>query len=77
MLTLPHELVWSGRREYDLDDEYDRAALYKIVLEEGQQSDLRRFLNHRILRREWRTIAPARRVRHLWEHRFAELRHAA
>ena len=36
--------------EFDLDDEYDRAAMYKIVLEEGQEADQRRLLNWRLLR---------------------------
>jgi hypothetical protein len=32
-LELPHELAWSGRRSFDLDDDYDRSAAYKIILE--------------------------------------------
>lgn len=35
VLELPQELAWSGRRRFDLDDDYDRAAAYKILLEEG------------------------------------------
>jgi hypothetical protein len=38
VLELPQELAWSGRRRFDLDDDYDRAAAYKIVLEEGGKS---------------------------------------
>lgn len=38
VLDLPHELAWSGRRSFDLDDDYDRAAAYKIILEEGRRS---------------------------------------
>lgn len=33
VLELPHDLVWSGRRRFDLSDDYDRSAAYKIVLE--------------------------------------------
>lgn len=77
LIWLPHHLAWSGRREFDLDDDYDRAALYKVVLEEGQQEDVRRFLSHRILRLIWSGIVPARQVRGLWERRFPELRRAA
>jgi hypothetical protein len=72
-LELPHELVWSGRRRFDLDDDYDCAAAYKIILEEGREEHFRRFLNGRLLRRHWREIMPARRVRALWEGRFPEL----
>jgi hypothetical protein len=60
VVALPSEVAWSGRREFDLDDEYDRAAMYKIVLEEGQEADQRRLLNWRILRRDWRSLFPAR-----------------
>jgi hypothetical protein len=75
VVALPRDMAWSGRQEFDLDDEYDRAAMYKIVLEEGQE-DQRRFLNWRILRRDWRNFLPARQVRALWEERFPELRRA-
>lgn len=77
VVTLPHEVAWSGRREFNLDDEYDRAAMYKIVLEEGQEPHQRRLLNRKILRRDWRNLFPARQVRALWEDRFPELRHAS
>lgn len=76
VVTLPRDVAWSGRREYDLDDDYDRAAMYKVVLEEGQEADLRRLLNWQLLRRDWRSLFPARQVRALWENRFPELRHA-
>jgi hypothetical protein len=73
---LPHELAWSGRRRFDLDDDYDRAAAYKIILEEGREEHFRRYLNARLLWRYWREILPARQVRALWEARFPELRRA-
>lgn len=76
VVALPHDVAWSGRREFDLDDDYDRAAMYKIVLEEAQETDQRRLLNWRILRRDWRNLFPARQVRALWEDRFPELRRA-
>lgn len=75
VVTLPRDLAWSGCRAFDLDDEYDRAAMYKIVLEEGQEADQRRLLNWRLLRRDWRNLIQARQVRALWENRFPELRH--
>jgi hypothetical protein len=76
VLELPRELAWSGRRQFDLDDDYDRSAVYKIILEEGREEDFRRFLNAGVLRRNWREVLPARRVRALWESRFPELRRA-
>jgi hypothetical protein len=74
--SCPQELAWSGRRSFDLGDDYDRAAAYKIILEEGREEHFRRFLNARLLRRYWRDVRPARQVRALWEGRFPELRRA-
>jgi hypothetical protein len=76
VLELPQELAWSGRRRFDLDDDYDRAAAYKIILEEGREADFRRYLNAALLRRHWHNILPARRVQALWEGHFPELRRA-
>src|SRR5262245_16405942 len=75
-LELPHELVWSGRYRFDLNDDYDRSAAYKIILEEGREEHFRRYLNSRLLRRYWHQILPARQVRALWEGRFPELSRA-
>lgn len=76
VLELPQELAWSGRRRFDLDDDYDRAAAYKVILEEGREEDFRRYLNAELLRRCWRDILPARQVQALWEGHFPELRRA-
>ena len=76
VLELPQELAWSGRRRFDLDDGYDRAAAYKIILEEGREADFRRYLNARLLRSYWHDILPARQVQAPWEGHFPELRRA-
>jgi len=76
-LVLPRELAWSGRRSFDLDDDYDRSAVYKIILEEGLEEHFRRYLNARLLVAHWRRIRPARQVAALWERRFPELATAA
>jgi hypothetical protein len=76
VLELPQQLAWSGRRRFDLDDDYDRAAAYKIILEEGREEDFRRYLNARLLRRHWHDILAARQVQALWEGHFPELRRA-
>jgi hypothetical protein len=76
-LELPRELAWSGRRSFDLDDDYDRSAAYKIILEEGQEEHFRRYLNEGLLVVHWRRIRPARQVAALWERRFPELAVAA
>jgi hypothetical protein len=58
--------VRRGRRRFDFDDDYDRGAAYKIVLEEGREEHFRRFMNGTLLRRHWAEIHPARQVRALW-----------
>jgi hypothetical protein len=77
VLRLPLALAWGGRAEFDLDDPYDRAAAYKIILEEGTRNHLREFINGRLLISVWNEVLPARPVRALWERRFPALRHAA
>lgn len=76
VLELPQQLAWSGRRRFDLEDAYDRAAAYKIILEEGREEDFRRYLNSGLLRSHWHEILPARQVQALWEGHFPELRRA-
>ncbi|MFG2248166.1 hypothetical protein [Spirillospora sp. NPDC048823] len=77
VVVLPLELAWGGRTEFDLDDDYDRSAVYKIVLEEGGAEHQRRLINGRLLVEHWDEILPARPVRALWERRFPRLRYAA
>jgi hypothetical protein len=77
VLRLPTSLAWGGRVEFDLDDPYDRAAIYKIILEEGARRELRELINGRLLLSIWHEMLPARPVRSLWEHRFPALRHTA
>lgn len=77
VVRLSLELAWGGRTEFDLDDDYDRAAVYKIVLEEGSVEHQRELINGRLLAEHWDEVLPARQVRALWELRFPELRHAA
>ncbi|MEV2221873.1 hypothetical protein AB0E01_18615 [Nocardia vinacea] len=49
VLQLPVELAWGGRTEFDLDDAYDRTAVYKIVLEERTARHLRELISARLL----------------------------
>lgn len=77
VLRLPVELAWGGRTEFDLEDEYDRTAVYKIVLEEGTKRHLRELINGQLLTAIWYQMRPARPVRALWEKQFPQLRAAA
>lgn len=77
MLRLPTALAWGGRTEFDLDDSYDRTAVYKIVLEEGTGHHLRELISGRLLAAIWAQMRPTRQVRALWEQQFPQLRAAA
>lgn len=77
VLVLPVELAWGGRTEFDLDDDYGRTAVYKIVLEEGTKRHLRELVSGRLLTVIWPQMRPARPVRALWEQQFPQLRAAA
>ncbi|WP_227997519.1 hypothetical protein [Nocardia australiensis] len=76
-LHLPVELAWSGRTEFDLSDDYDQTAAYKIVLEEGTRRHLRELVSGRLLSAIWSQMRPARPVRALWENKFPQLRAAS
>ena len=76
VLRLPTESAWGGRTEFDLEDSYDRAAVYKIILEEGTGSHLRELVSGRLLPAIWTHMRPARQVRVLWEQQFPQLRAA-
>lgn len=74
VLRLPTEPAWGGRREFDLDDDYDRSAADKIVLDEGTARNLRELVNGRLLVMIWPHVRPARPVHALWERVFPQLR---
>ena len=46
IVELPHSVSWSGpRRTWDLDDRRQRAQVYEIVLSEGTDDDVRRYID--------------------------------
>jgi hypothetical protein len=51
-------------------------TLYRIVLAEGQRTDIRRYLNRDLLLRQWPVLRTAigRHVSKAWETAFPELR---
>jgi hypothetical protein len=77
VLRLPTELAWGGRTEFDLDDDHDRTAVYKIVLEEETRRHLQELVSGHLLTAIWSQMRPARPVRALWESKFPQLRVAA
>ncbi|MEU7663738.1 transcriptional regulator [Streptomyces lincolnensis] len=78
-VTLPLHLAWSGLATFDLDQPRLRMSYSRIVLAEGLQDDLVRFLNRNLLVSLWPTLRTlvSRDVREVWETSFAELAHEA
>jgi hypothetical protein len=56
VIVLPRHLSWPGLRECDLADDAVRRSVYGIVLAQGQRNDVARFLNARLLLRDWPMI---------------------
>lgn len=78
VVKLPSHLDWSEQGHYNLDDPRELGVMYERVLREAQDAvDLRRYLNGAMLCRVWGSMFLPRRVRDLWEDRFAELSRAA
>lgn len=69
VVELPLRVQWSGRRRYDLSDRQDRARVYELVLREGTEEDVRRFVRLDELEELWDDILLPPHVRAAWEHR--------
>jgi hypothetical protein len=53
IVVLPVHLSWYGHREFDVGSQKPRLQLYSILLSQGRQIDLVRFLNARRLSEDW------------------------
>ncbi|MGH3711851.1 MAG: hypothetical protein ACRDT4_00055 [Micromonosporaceae bacterium] len=74
-LTLPVDICWSGRRQFDLANYKHRLTAYRIVLTAGCREDAEQYLDARHLIDDWpdqrRLLGP--HYRRAWESRFPEL----
>jgi hypothetical protein len=76
--VLPRHLGWTGRAEYHLDDDADRAVFYeRVLVEAATVDDLAALLDANLLRSVWQRLFLPVPVRQLWEQRFADLAAAA
>jgi hypothetical protein len=57
VVVLPPHLARPGLREFDVADDRVRRSLYGIVLTRGNRGDMARFVNARLLRRDWPLLA--------------------
>lgn len=77
-VRLPAALAWTGRVEYDLDDDADRIVFYERVLVEAPDIEtITTLLDERVLRASWRRLFLPAAVRRVWEQRFTDLASAA
>jgi hypothetical protein len=53
VVVLPRHLARPGLREFDVADDPARRSLYGIVLTQGRRNDMARFVNARLLQRDW------------------------
>jgi hypothetical protein len=67
VVELPLRVQWSGRRRrYDLADRRQRALVYELVLTEGTEDDVRRFVVVDELVAMWDELVLPPHVRRAW-----------
>lgn len=78
VVRLPAALSWTGRVEYDLDDDADRVVFYERVLVEAPDvATITALLDEAVLRATWHRLFLPAAVRQAWEQRFTDLAPAA
>jgi len=76
VIELPVHVSWSGPRiQWDLADRRQRAQVYEIVLSEGTDDDVRRFIDVDQLVDLWDDLWLAPHVRQAWAEHLERLRH--
>ena len=67
IVELPGRVYWSEPpRRFDLDNRHDRALAYELVLTEGTDDDIRRFIDIDQLVDLWPQLVLPRHVREAW-----------
>lgn len=67
IVTLPPHVYWSGPpRSFDLADRHDRAIAYELILAEGADDDVRRFIDVDQLIDLWPQLVLPHHVRQAW-----------
>lgn len=74
VVELPLHVQWSGRRSYDLSDRADRSRVYELVLREGTEDDVRRFVRLEVLEELWDDLLLPAHVRAGWDRWLAARR---
>lgn len=66
-VQLPSRLAWSGQGSLDLDSPRDRAYLYQLVMTEGTEDDVRRWIDLKLLMQMWDDMWLSPHVRQRWD----------
>ncbi len=66
LVKLPNHIAWSGQGEYDLDDPRGRERVYELVMTEGNEDDMRAYVDLDVLLSMWDTMRLAPHVRDQW-----------
>lgn len=72
-VTPPASIARLARSVYNLDNRFDRAALYQLVITEGSSTDVLRTLNRDLLVTLWSALVLRPAIRTAWQLRFPEL----
>lgn len=73
LVTLPVWIDWTLRKTYNLDDKFDRADFYRVVISEAQPSEMAGYLEGATLVNIWPSLGLPKNVRPAWEKKFPEL----
>jgi hypothetical protein len=74
VVRLPNHVFWSGpERTWDLRDRRQRIQVYELVLTEGTEADVRRFINLDDLVELWTDLWLPPHVRSAWSNHLRRL----
>jgi hypothetical protein len=74
-VELPIWIRWSGEPvTYDLDDPVERRRAYEQILREGNDEDIRRFIDVDVVAADWDVLVLPPRVRRAWADWFQRRR---
>ena len=65
-VKLPNRIAWSGQGEFDLEDRRDRMYVYQLVMTEGTEDDVRRYIDVDHLVEMWNDMWLSPHVRERW-----------
>jgi hypothetical protein len=74
VVTLPTWIDWSPRKTYNLDDKFDRAAFYQVVISEARPAEMADYLDRETLIRVWPSIGLSAKIAQEWEQHFPQLK---